>query len=160
VQAALPSGGGDIGRSVAAGTAASVGLGHEGVYLRATEPEDNIMRTRTYDISITYDKYYQTPRVFLFGYDERGSPLRPEQIMEDIMQDYANKTVTIEAHPHLPAGAKCRWRPPNPFASLVSCVGVCWCAGTMRLRVVRVCGRVGSQMVPTRPFTLAGMRRS
>ena len=30
----------------------------------------NILRTRTYDMSITYDKYYQTPRVWLFGYDE------------------------------------------------------------------------------------------
>lgn len=39
-------------------------------FLRATEPEDNILRTRTYDITISYDKYYQTPRVFLFGYDE------------------------------------------------------------------------------------------
>ena len=29
---------------------------------------DNIKLTRTYDVSITYDKYYQTPRVFLFGY--------------------------------------------------------------------------------------------
>jgi len=25
---------------------------------------------RTYDVSITYDKYYQTPRVWLCGYDE------------------------------------------------------------------------------------------
>ncbi|GAB4858824.1 E2-like enzyme [Ancistrocladus abbreviatus] len=50
-------------------------------YLVAHEPnEDNILRTRTYDISITYDKYYQTPRVWLAGYDE----------------------VTIEEHPHFP----------------------------------------------------------
>jgi hypothetical protein len=25
---------------------------------------------RTYDLSIAYDKYYRTPRLFLFGYDE------------------------------------------------------------------------------------------
>ena len=31
---------------------------------------DKILRTRTYDLSITYDKYYQTPRIWLFGYDE------------------------------------------------------------------------------------------
>jgi ubiquitin-like-conjugating enzyme ATG3 len=38
----------------------------------AKEPEDSdlILKTRTYDISITYDKYYQTPKVWLFGYDE------------------------------------------------------------------------------------------
>ncbi|XP_023521025.1 autophagy-related protein 3-like isoform X2 [Cucurbita pepo subsp. pepo] len=50
-------------------------------YQIAHEPDnDNILRTRTYDVSITYDKYYQTPRVWLTGYDE----------------------VTIEDHPHLP----------------------------------------------------------
>ena len=32
--------------------------------------ESNILRTRTYDLNITYDKYYQTPRLWLYGYDE------------------------------------------------------------------------------------------
>ncbi|KAJ1997978.1 E2-like enzyme [Coemansia thaxteri] len=63
--------------------------------------EDKILRTRTYDISITYDKYYQTPRVWLFGYDEQGKPLTARQIFEDISEDHAKKTVTIETHPHL-----------------------------------------------------------
>uniref|UniRef100_A0A674AB05 Ubiquitin-like-conjugating enzyme ATG3 n=1 Tax=Salmo trutta TaxID=8032 RepID=A0A674AB05_SALTR len=31
---------------------------------------DDILQTRTYDLYITYDKYYQTPRLWLFGYDE------------------------------------------------------------------------------------------
>eukprot|EP00936_MAST-01D_sp_MAST-1D-sp1_P001706 g1706.t1 len=70
-------------------------------YLRAEEPADNIVHCRSYDISLTYDKYYQTPRVWLFGYDEERQPLGPEQIFEDIMQDYAKKTVTMEAHPAL-----------------------------------------------------------
>ncbi|RLN61191.1 hypothetical protein BBP00_00005552 [Phytophthora kernoviae] len=73
-------------------------------YLVASEPDDAddaILRTRTYDLSITYDKYYQTPRVWLFGYDERNAPLSGEQVFEDIMQDYANRTVTMEPHPHL-----------------------------------------------------------
>ncbi|RLN13948.1 hypothetical protein BBJ28_00024318 [Nothophytophthora sp. Chile5] len=72
-------------------------------YLVASEPddaEDAILHTRTYDLSITYDKYYQTPRVWLFGYDERNAPLSGEQMFEDIMQDYANRTVTMEPHPH------------------------------------------------------------
>lgn len=74
-----------------------------GNYLRAEEPDegDTLVHTRTYDLSITYDKYYQTPRVWLFGYDEDGAPLPSEAIFEDIMQDYANRTVTIETHPHL-----------------------------------------------------------
>lgn len=33
-----------------------------------------IIHTRTYDLHITYDKYYQTPRLWLFGYDEVSLP--------------------------------------------------------------------------------------
>ncbi|KAK4600998.1 hypothetical protein RGQ29_010541 [Quercus rubra] len=72
-------------------------------YLVAQEPDDdNILRTRTYDISITYDKYYQTPRVWLTGYDESRMLLQPELVLEDVSQDHAHKTVTIEDHHHLP----------------------------------------------------------
>ncbi|EPS60333.1 hypothetical protein M569_14470, partial [Genlisea aurea] len=71
-------------------------------YLVAHEPDDdNILRTRTYDVSITYDKYYQTPRVWLTGYDESRMLLKPELVLEDVSQDHARKTVTIEDHPHL-----------------------------------------------------------
>ena len=30
----------------------------------------NLLQVRTYDVMITYDKYYQTPRIWLLGYDE------------------------------------------------------------------------------------------
>eukprot|EP00123_Amoebidium_parasiticum_P015362 comp22926_c0_seq1/m.36308 comp22926_c0_seq1/g.36308 ORF comp22926_c0_seq1/g.36308 comp22926_c0_seq1/m.36308 type:complete len:294 (-) comp22926_c0_seq1:184-1065(-) len=63
--------------------------------------DDNILKTRTYDLSITYDKYYQTPRMWLFGYDEHGKPLGSKEMFEDFSQDHAKKTVTMEAHPHL-----------------------------------------------------------
>lgn len=78
--------------------AAALGTG----YLVASEPDENeaILYTRTYDLSITYDKYYQTPRVWLFGYDEKNAPLTQEAMFEDIMQDYANRTVTMDPHPH------------------------------------------------------------
>ena len=49
-----------------------------------------------------YDKYYQTPRVWLTGYDESRMLLQPELVLEDVSQDHARKTVTIEDHPHLP----------------------------------------------------------
>ncbi|KAI0228221.1 hypothetical protein L0F63_006185, partial [Massospora cicadina] len=62
----------------------------------------NLLRTRTYDLSITYDKYYQTPRIWLYGYDENRIPLEPKKVFEDISQEHANKTVTIDPHPHLP----------------------------------------------------------
>ncbi|GAU22298.1 hypothetical protein TSUD_260980 [Trifolium subterraneum] len=69
----------------------------------AHEPDDdNILRTHSYDISITYDKYYQTPCVWLTGYDESRMLLQPELVLEDVSQDHACKTVTIEDHPHLP----------------------------------------------------------
>ncbi|PRP82954.1 hypothetical protein PROFUN_06731 [Planoprotostelium fungivorum] len=60
----------------------------------------NIVRTRTYDLSICYDQYHQTPRLWLFGYDENGKALTPEQVLEDISQEHVNKTVTIASHPH------------------------------------------------------------
>ena len=62
--------------------------------------EDNIVKTRTYDVSITYDNYYRTPRVWLYGYNPRRQPLSAEEIFEDIVKDYVQRTVTIEAHPH------------------------------------------------------------
>ncbi|KAJ7077275.1 putative E2-like enzyme [Mycena belliarum] len=77
----------------------------------------NLLQVRTYDVMITYDKYYQTPRIWLIGYDEVGlpslpdytslnappqnrTPLTPPQIFQDISADHALKTVTIEAFPH------------------------------------------------------------
>ena len=36
----------------------------------ATPSGGGIMQTRTYDLNITYDNYYRTPRLWLFGYDE------------------------------------------------------------------------------------------
>jgi len=61
-----------------------------------------IVATRTYDLNITYDKYYQTPRLWLFGYDEVRKPLSVDEMYEDFSADHANKTITIETHPHLP----------------------------------------------------------
>jgi ubiquitin-like-conjugating enzyme ATG3 len=66
---------------------------------------------------ITYDKYYQTPRIWLLGYDEvservriqitnlvdpaqNGTPLVNGQIFQDVTTEHAFKTVTIEAFPH------------------------------------------------------------
>ena len=43
-----------------------------------TQEDSKILKTRTYDISVTYDKYYQTPRFWLIGYDESRQLLKPE----------------------------------------------------------------------------------
>eukprot|EP00731_Ephydatia_muelleri_P029555 Em0021g78a len=68
----------------------------------AKHEAQSILQTRTYDLNITYDNYYRTPRLWLFGYNENKQPLSPEQMYEDISQDHLNKTVTLEPHPHLP----------------------------------------------------------
>jgi ubiquitin-like-conjugating enzyme ATG3 len=70
-----------------------------GGYLVADAPDEQVVRTRTYDLSITYDRYYQTPRLWLFGYDEQGKPLKPELIYEDVLSEYVEKTVTVDPHP-------------------------------------------------------------
>lgn len=62
--------------------------------------DDAIVKTRTYDLSITYDKYYQTPRVWLNGYDENSLVLEPSKTLEDVSAEHAQKTVTIDPHPH------------------------------------------------------------
>lgn len=59
------------------------------------------IQTRRYDLSITYDKYWQSPRMWLFGYNEQHAPLTSKQTLEDIVSAYALRTVTFERHPHL-----------------------------------------------------------
>jgi ubiquitin-like-conjugating enzyme ATG3 len=115
-------------------------------FISRTEPElpheqrtrsgaagDTVVRTRSYDVSITYDNYYRTPRVYLYGYDENYKPLSPAQMLEDIMQDYAEKTVTIENHPHLPRG--------GPHVSIHPCRH----AETMRRIVTMMVNSEGGQ---------------
>jgi ubiquitin-like-conjugating enzyme ATG3 len=64
-----------------------------------TTSSSGSLRCRTYDLSITWDKYYQTPRLWLFGYDENGHPLKDAEIYQDVLSNYASKTVTVDAHP-------------------------------------------------------------
>jgi len=66
------------------------------------DDDNNLMKVRTYDLSITYDKYYQTPRVWMMGYTaDSHQPLTGKEMLEDVITDYANRTVTIENHPHV-----------------------------------------------------------
>lgn len=55
--------------------------------------------TRTYNIYITYSTSYRVPKVYLSGFNENGAPLLPNEMMEDVMSDYRDKTVTIEKAP-------------------------------------------------------------
>lgn len=43
-----------------------------GKYVVMNEPDENIQKVRSYDLSVTYDFFYQTPRLWLLGYSEEG----------------------------------------------------------------------------------------
>jgi ubiquitin-like-conjugating enzyme ATG3 len=58
---------------------------------------------RFYDVTVVYDQYYASPRVFLFGYDAQSQPLTKEEMMEDVYADNREKTVTVDPHPFLKA---------------------------------------------------------
>lgn len=78
----------------------------------------NLVQLRTYDCLITYDKYYQTPRMWLLGYDEHKAPLPPHLVFQDISSDYAQKTVTVETFPHL-SSVSCATVHPCKHASVM-----------------------------------------
>jgi Autophagocytosis associated protein, active-site domain len=46
----------------------------------STSGSDNIVRTRSYDLMITYDKYHRVPATWLVGYDETRQPLGASQV--------------------------------------------------------------------------------
>jgi ubiquitin-like-conjugating enzyme ATG3 len=68
-------------------------------YIVVEEEQSNVINTRTYDVTVTYDFYYRVPRMWLKGYNENGIPLSDSEISEDIMKEYIEKTVTFEPHP-------------------------------------------------------------
>lgn len=68
-------------------------------YFVRNAPDAEVVKSRTFDVTITYDKYYQTPRIWLFGYDENGVPLKTSEVFEYILTEYASKTVTVDPHP-------------------------------------------------------------
>jgi len=54
---------------------------------------------RTYTLYIMYSTYYRTPRLYMSGYQADNQPLPPQLMMEDIVGDYKDKTVTLEDFP-------------------------------------------------------------
>jgi len=86
--------------------------------MTADDDDDDVLRTRTYDLYITYDHFYRTPRVWLSGYDEQMKPLQPEQVFEDISADHAHKTVTFDEFPHM-TGVQMAYIHPCKHASVM-----------------------------------------
>ena len=66
------------------------------------EPEE---KYRLYDVTLVYDQYYASPRVYLFGYSENNhnQPLTKNEMMEDVYAENREKTVTVDPHPFLHA---------------------------------------------------------
>lgn len=65
-----------------------------------TDSQGNTLAVRTYDCYITYDKFYQTPRLWLSGLSPSRQPLTKDDVFQDVAADYAQKTVTFEPFPH------------------------------------------------------------
>ncbi len=64
-----------------------------------SNPKDENLRI--YKVNITYDRHYLTPRFWLSGVDFANRPLTKDQIFEEVMGEYKDKTVTFDKHPHL-----------------------------------------------------------
>lgn len=62
-------------------------------------------KCRLYDVFVTYDVFYQTPRVYLIGYSEtnHSQPLTKEEMMQDVYAANREKTVSVDPHPFLKA---------------------------------------------------------
>lgn len=70
---------------------------------------------RTYTLYITYTPYYRTPRFYLSGYQGASNqPLGPNAMMEDIMGDYKDKTVTLEDFPFFDASQSVKMASIHP----------------------------------------------
>ncbi|GIK00294.1 E2-like enzyme [Aspergillus viridinutans] len=74
---------------------------------------------RTYNLYITYSNFYRTPRLYLSGYLSPSEPLPPHLMMEDIVGDYKDKTVTLEDFPWFDGGVKMASVHPCRHASVM-----------------------------------------
>ncbi|KAI5867744.1 autophagocytosis associated protein [Durotheca rogersii] len=86
--------------------------------IRDTDPRRKAGARRTYTLYIMYSPYYRTPRLYLSGYSE-GQPLAPQFMMEDIVGDYKDKTVTLEDFPFFSNNVKMASVHPCKHASVM-----------------------------------------
>ncbi|KAL2015075.1 hypothetical protein VTK56DRAFT_6335 [Thermocarpiscus australiensis] len=74
---------------------------------------------RTYSLYIVYSPWYKTPRMYMSGYLPNGQPLPPHLMMEDIVGDYKDKTVTLEDFPFFANNVKMASVHPCKHASVM-----------------------------------------
>ncbi|KAH6688893.1 autophagocytosis associated protein [Plectosphaerella plurivora] len=87
--------------------------------IRDTSADGQDGGRRTYTLYIMYSSYYRTPRLYLSGYLANGGPLPPSSMMDDIMGDYKDKTVTLEDFPFFANNIKMASVHPCKHASVM-----------------------------------------
>jgi len=103
---------------------------------------------RTYTLYITYTPYYRTPRLYLSGYISQSEPLPPKAMMEDIVGDYKDKTVTLEDFPFFEGGLKMASVHPCKHASVMKVLlDRADAALKIRLQKLRKGGNIGGGKV-------------
>lgn len=80
---------------------------------------DSSRSLRTYTLYITYANFFRTPRLYLSGYLSPSEPLPPHLMMEDIVGDYKDKTVTLEDFPWFDGNVKMATVHPCRHASVM-----------------------------------------
>lgn len=83
------------------------------------DPKTYSSDSRTYTLYIAYAPYYRTPRLFLQGYLANSQPLAPRLMMEDIVGEYKDKTVTLEDFPYFSDNIKMASIHPCKHASVM-----------------------------------------
>lgn len=63
--------------------------------------DENQKNRRIYNLTVIYDKYYSAPRMYLTGYRDHSQPLSKDEMMEDVLSENREKTVTVDIHPYL-----------------------------------------------------------
>lgn len=53
-----------------------------------------------YDITITYDNYYRTPRIWFHAHNVNGTLLTNDEILKDFSIEHTHVSVKIEKHPY------------------------------------------------------------
>ncbi|KAK4133415.1 hypothetical protein BT67DRAFT_462948 [Trichocladium antarcticum] len=87
--------------------------------IRDTEGDGKNSGRRTYTLYIAYSPWFKTPRMYMSGYLPGGQPLPPHLMMEDIVGDYKDKTVTLEDFPFFASTVKMASVHPCKHASVM-----------------------------------------
>ncbi|EGX90092.1 autophagocytosis protein Aut1, putative [Cordyceps militaris CM01] len=113
---------------------------------------------RTYTLYIMYTPYYRTPRLYLSGYQTSGQPLPPQDMMDDIVGDYKDKTVTLEDFPFFAHNIKMASVHPCKHASVMKTL-LDRADAALRIRrdKMRAAAAKGEQQTATTPAGMEGL---